>query len=73
MLSESQERRLINMKPACRLIGEDGNIFNLLGLAARALKEAEQNEKAAEMARRMMKATNYDEALMIIMEYVEVE
>jgi hypothetical protein len=61
------------MKPICRLIGENGNIFNLIGLAARALKEAEQHEKATEMTGRVMKASSYDEAIRIIMEYVEVE
>ena len=37
-------------KPRCKLIGEDGNIFNLLGLASRTLKEAGLEDGADEMA-----------------------
>ncbi|MGF7184725.1 N-formylglutamate amidohydrolase [Desulfitispora alkaliphila] len=62
------------MKPKCRLIGEDGNIFNLMGIATRALKKAGQSEKAKEMTRRIKtEAKSYDEALAILMEYVDVE
>lgn len=62
------------MKPRCRLIGEDGNIYNLMGLASRALKETGESEKAKEMIDRITKeARSYSEALSIIMEYVDVE
>jgi hypothetical protein len=62
------------MKPRCKLIGEDGNIFNLMGLASRALKENSEPEKAKEMIGRIPKeARSYSEALSIIMEYVDVE
>ena len=61
------------MKPVCKLIGENGNIFNLIGIARRALKEAGEPEKANEMTERVMQAGSYDEALRVIMEYVEVE
>ena len=61
------------MKPKCKLVGQDGNIFNLMGIAARTLKEAGFKEKATEMTDRITKSKSYDEALRIIMEYVEVE
>lgn len=61
------------MKPKCKLVGQDGNIFNLMGIASRTLKEVELKEKAAEMVDRITKSKSYDEALRIIMEYVEVE
>ena len=62
------------MKPKCRLIGEDGNIFNLMGIVSRTLKEAGEPEKADEMIQRITKeAKNYDEALAMLMEYVDVE
>lgn len=62
------------MKPKCRLIGEDGNIFNLMGIVSRTLKEAGEPEKADEMIQRITKGANsYDEALAILMEYVDVE
>ena len=61
------------MKPACRLIGADGNIFNLLGIARKALREAELMKEMDEMTRRVYGSGSYEDALRIIMEYVEVE
>ena len=62
-------------KPTCKLIGENGNIFNLIGIASRTLKENSLPEQAEEMSKRIMggEAGSYDEALRIIMEYVEIE
>ena len=68
------ERQVMSMKPKCKLIGEDGNIFNLMGLASKALKAAGKPEHAQEMVQRITtSAKSYDEALNIIMEYVDVE
>jgi N-formylglutamate amidohydrolase len=62
------------MKPKCRLIGENGNIFNLMGIVSKTLKEAGEPEKADEMIQRITKeAKSYDEALAMLMEYVDVE
>ncbi len=62
------------MKPKCRLIGEDGNIFNLMGIVSRTLKEAWEPENADEMIKRITSdAKSYDEALAMLMEYVDVE
>ena len=60
-------------KPKAKLIGADGNVFNLIGIASRSLKIAGQNDKVTEMSERVMSSGSYDEALSIIMEYVEVE
>lgn len=60
-------------KPKAKLIGADGNVFNLIGIASRSLKIAGQNDKVTEMSKRVMSSGSYDEALSIIMEYVEVE
>ena len=61
-------------KPKCKLVGENGNIFNLMGIASRTLQNAGQQEKAKDMCRRITtQANNYEEALVIISEYVEVE
>ena len=59
-------------KPDCRLIGEDGNIFNLMGLAARTLRHNGLAEQATEMTGRIHECGNYDEALCIIGEYVNI-
>lgn len=61
------------MKPKCKLIGEDGNIFNLLGIASRTLKRENLKEEADEMVARVYDSKSYQEALAIIGEYVEIE
>lgn len=61
------------MKPTVTFTGENGNIYNLLGIASRALKKVSQRDKATEMRSRVTKSKSYDEALLIIMEYVEVD
>ena len=59
-------------KPDCKLIGEDGNIFNLMGLAARTLRRNGLAEQATEMTERITGCGSYDEALCIIGEYVNI-
>jgi len=61
------------MRPKVKLIGENGNIFNLMGIASRALKEAGMRDKAEEMFEKVTQSKNYDEALQVLMEYVEIE
>lgn len=60
-------------RPKCQLIGENGNIFNLMAIASRTLREAGFKKQAAEMRERVFKADSYNRALQIIMEYVEVK
>lgn len=59
-------------KPDCPLIGQDGNIFNLLGIASRTLKDHDMADEASEMRNRVMSSGSYDEALSIIGEYVHI-
>ena len=59
------------VKPRVRLAGENGNIFHLLGICSRALKEAGQRDKVAELQSRVFAAVSYDEALGILLDYVE--
>ena len=59
-------------KPDCPLIGQDGNIFNLMGIASRTLKEHGMEEQVKEMRDRMMQSGSYNEALVIIGDYVNV-
>lgn len=65
---QSQERE----KPDCPLIGQDGNIFNLMGIASRTLKDSGMREEAVEMRQRVMDSGSYDNALCIIGEYVNI-
>lgn len=59
-------------KPDCPLIGQDGNIFNLMGLASRTLRENGMAEQATEMCNRIRESGSYDKALVIIGEYVNI-
>ena len=59
-------------KPDCPLIGKDGNVFTLVGIAARTLKRNHMREKADEMTDRVFASGSYSEALGIIGEYVNI-
>lgn len=59
-------------KPDCALIGEDGNIFNLAGIAANTLRAHGMEKQADEMKERILNSGSYDEALNIIGEYVNI-
>ena len=61
-------------KPDCPLIGEDGNIFNLMGIVSRTLKENGMYEQAEKMRQRITggECHSYEEALMIIADYVNI-
>ena len=59
-------------KPDCALIGEDGNIFNLMGIASRTLKETGMANEAKEMCERVRSSGSYYEALGVIGEYVNI-
>ena len=60
-------------KPTVKLIGENGNIFNLVGIASNALKRNNQTENAKKMKKEIFSCGSYDEALQTIMKYCEVE
>lgn len=60
-------------KPSCKLIGENGNIYSLMAIARRTLINAGQNENAQKMIDETTSSKSYDEALMIINNYVKVE
>lgn len=60
-------------KPDCPLIGQDGNIFNLMGIASRTLRQNGMSDQAKEMVDRIHStAGSYYEALGIIGEYVNI-
>lgn len=64
----------LDFKPTAKLVGENGNVFNLMAIAKKALVEAGKDEAAEKMCNRILHgAKSYEEALYIIMEYVEVE
>ena len=48
-------------KPKVKLVGEDGNVYNLLAICTSALKQAGQHEEANELKRRVMSCGSYSE------------
>ena len=61
------------VKPPCPLIGQNGNIFNLVGIAAATLRENGMEAEAKEVTERIMggECHSYEEALAILTEYVQ--
>ena len=59
-------------KPDCPLIGQDGNIFNLMGIASRTLKQNGLADQAKEMCDRIRESGDYYKALGVIGEYVNI-
>ncbi len=57
-------------KPDCPIIGADGNIFNIMGIASCTLKKCGQHEQATQMREQVQNSGDYNKALAIIMEYV---
>ena len=57
-------------KPMCPIIGANGNVFNILGMASRTLKENDMADEAQEMYSRVTSSGSYEEALGIITEYI---
>ena len=64
------------MKPPCRLIGQNGNVFNLIGITRKTLKmhglleELEKFDCDFEEIKRS--GGSYDDVLALIMRYVDV-
>ena len=59
------------MKPQSPLVGSNGNIFNLMGIATKSLKEVGMDKEAEEMFERVTKSGSYEEVLNILVDYVE--
>ena len=69
-----QERENVSkrIKPDCPLIGEDGNIFRIMGIASETLRKNGMQEQAEEMRSRIFQCQSYDSALSIIGDYVNI-
>ena len=59
-------------KPACKLVGTDGNVFSIIGRVKHALKQAGQDDRAREFVEKAFRAGSYDEVLRLCMDFVEV-
>jgi len=60
-------------KPKMELLGRDGNIFSLMGVASQLLQRAGMADQNKEMIERVTSCGDYYKALNIISEYVETE
>ena len=68
----SEHDEVKNIKPDVALVGQNGNVFNLAGLCSQALRKVGQNDEAKEMTKKIFKASSYDDALCIMMDYCNV-
>ena len=62
-----------NEKPKVKLIGQDGNVFNLIAICKKALCKNGLVVKAKEMEERIFKSKSYDDALSIMSDYLSIE
>ena len=62
----------MSKKPKVKLTRTDGNVFALSAKVTTALKKAGQRDKAHEFMGRLIKCHNYDAALCLMGDYVEI-
>ena len=64
------------MKPECKLIGENGNVFNLIAIVRRTLKDHELEEELNRFDQDFKtiqeSGGTYDDVLALFMEFVDV-
>ena len=56
-----------------KLVGEDGNVFNIIGKVSRELKRAGFKDEAKQFQDEVFQCKNYDEVLQLVFKYVDVE
>ena len=57
----------------CKLVGENGNVFNLIAIVSKSLRQNGFQELEQEFKKLCFAAKSYEEVLFIIQTYVEVE
>ena len=60
------------MKPNCKLIGTDGNVFAIIGKVRETLRQNNQFEESITFSEQATKSSSYDEVLSLVHEYVNV-
>lgn len=61
------------MKPKVQLSGQDGNVFNIIGIVRRKLIEVGREQEAEEMVKKAHESKSYDEVLQLFWDYVDIE
>lgn len=62
----------LNPKPTCKLIGKNGNIFSLMNIVNRVLKENGLERQSKEMLKKMEDCRDYEQGWSIFKEYVDI-
>jgi hypothetical protein len=62
-----------NEKPVVKLIGEDGNAYNIIGLCGRAARAARWSDEKWQAVQKEMMSGDYDNLLCVAMKHFEVE
>ena len=64
------------MKPSCKLIGENGNVFNLIGIVRATLRQNDLGKELAqfnaELEHLQLNGGSYDNVVVLIMKHVNV-
>lgn len=65
---------IFDERPECNLIGQNGNIFNLVSIAVQTLRKHGYPDEAKELVHRIWngEAKSYNHAIKIIEEYVDI-
>ena len=64
------------MKPKCKLVGENGNVFNLIAIVRRTLRENDLDQELEafdlDFEKIQESGGTYNDVLVLFMEYVDV-
>ena len=55
-----------------QLVGQDGNVFNLMGIVSRALRENGFGDEVDDFVSEVTSSKSYHEALAVMMQWVDV-
>lgn len=59
-------------KPACKIGGNDGNVFTIIANVYNCLKREKRTKEAQKFESRTLSAESYDKILDLASEYVEI-
>lgn len=73
MTIEPNELKVTYPDLTVKLVGEDGNAFNLIGLVSRAIRKAHGEQAGKDFCQRAMEMPSYEALLVFLQETVNVE
>lgn len=59
-------------KPKAKVLGQDSNVFNLIGICSKSLRTAGRNNQIKEMTDKVFASKDYYDAIRIMGEYCEL-